>query len=421
MVSIRCLFSPYICLSFLYFACSQDKKEDNLAVEDDTDNFAQDTSVLISSPTNGAIVEDSFFLQYTAGVDVATLELQIDDQFSTNLDISAHETLIHLDIGAHKLGLIGLDTEGNWLSAHEITVTVPTDNWITIVSPTHGSVVTNPVRFTVNSSNSIDSYEITADDWSLGTANVDDILTYSFSGTGYLRHIKAIGYSNGDAVAEHNIDITVDAGTEPLQSDFNDIVLNIIDTYPIDGSHGYYWPSSGGWLGTTQDIWYQGTLIAEGDSSNRSYCVGLTFETFMRSWEIADIESSGDGTINGMTVSDVQNFRIDWYVRDLLGAGPADAVENYGIGELVTDWDDVQAGDFLQFWRNSGSGHNVIFIDWEYDTNNNRIGFLYWSTQSSTDGIGYNSEYFGSTGSSVDAQYFFPARVYMPDNWISWQ
>ena len=29
--------------------------------------------------------------------------------------------------------------------------------------------------------------------------------------------------------------------------------------------------------------------------------------------------------------------------------GPAEAAENYGIGEVITDWDDVAAGDFVQF------------------------------------------------------------------------
>ena len=140
----------------------------------------------------------------------------------------------------------------------------------------------------------------------------------------------------------------------------------------------------------------------------------------MKAWSEVDSDFIGDGSINGMTLYDLTEFRIDWYVRDLFGSGPADAAENYGVGELVTDWDDVQSGDFLQFWRNSGSGHNAIFIDWEWDSDGNRIGFLYWSTQNSTDGIGYNSEYFGSNGSTVNAQYFFPTRIYTPDYWLPW-
>ena len=87
-----------------------------------------------------------------------------------------------------------------------------------------------------------------------------------------------------------------------------------------------------------------------------------------------------------------------------------------GDGSLVSQWSDIQAGDFIQFWRNSGSGHNAIFIDWEYDINDNIIGFVYWSTQGSTDGIGYNSEYF----SSVDPNHFYATRVHMPEDWISY-
>ncbi len=398
--------------------CTSDKELDPA---DDQDHFVSNTSVRIVQPENGAVVEDSFYLQYEAGQDMAHLEFWMDGVFSTTLDKSATETLVHLTEGPHTLSVKSLDANTEVLQEHSIIVTVPSDFWVAITSPADGSTVTNPVQFTVASSDNIDSVEIFSDDWSLGTLNAGDVLTYNFSGTGYPRDIQAVGYVNDVVEAEHNITVTVDAGTAPLESDFNDYVNTIIPTYPTDGSYGYYWPSSGGWLGTTEDIYYNGTLVASGDPSNQSYCVGLTFEVFMKAWVTIDTEWDGDGTINGMTVDDLYEFRLDWYVRDLFGAGPSDGVETYGIGELVTDWNDVQEGDFIQFWRNSGSGHNAIFIDWEWDMDGNTIGFLYWSTQNSTDGIGYNSEYFGSSGSTVNPQYFFPARVYTPENWISWQ
>ncbi len=75
----------------------------------------------------------------------------------------------------------------------------------------------------------------------------------------------------------------------------------------------------------------------------------------------------------------------------------------------------------MQFWRHSGSGHNVVFVDWEVDTSDNIIGFRYWSTQGSTDGVGENSEYFGGSGSRVDPNLFFVARVVEPDQWLPWQ
>ncbi len=401
----------------LFFAC-KDKIEEQAPSQD---QFANDTSVRINFPENGAVVEDSFYLQYTAGNDIAHLELWQDGIFDATLDKSNTETLIHLEEGPHTLTLKALDNGTNLLNEHAITVTVPSDYWVTITAPADGATVTNPVQFTVATSNNIDSVEILADDWSLGTVEAGQVLTYAFSGTGFPRSVQAIGYAEDSAQATHNITVTIDAGTEPLSSDFNTYVNNIIPTYPTDGSYGYYWPSSGGWLGTTEDIIYQGSTIAEGDPDGRSYCVGLTFEVFMKAWLEVDADYNGDGTINGMSVEDLYEFRLDWYVRDLFGAGPADGVEFYGIGELVTDWNDVEEGDFIQFWRNSGSGHNAIFVDWEWDMDGNVIGFLYWSTQNSTDGIGYNSEYFGSGGSTVNPQYFFPARVYTPDNWIQWQ
>lgn len=403
-------------LSFLLNVACIDKTTDL----EETNQFQQDYSVLIESPQNGAIIEDSFFLQYNVGTDVNQVQLWIDTVETMDIDVAATEQLLSLEEGSHTLELIGLDSQGEWLSNHSITITVPTEHWVTITSPSNNSFVSNPVQFTTNASDSIDTIEFFADEWSLGTTVPSQVLSYNFSGTGFARDIEAVGYQNGVEVTSHNISITVDAGTEPISSDFNTFVNEIIPTYPTDGSYGYYWPSSGNWLGTTSDIVYQGTVVAEGDPNNQSYCVGLTFEVFMRAWQEVDADYSSDGTINGMSIDDLDDFRVEWYVRDLFGAGPADAAEFYGIGEVITDWNDVQSGDFIQFWRNSNSGHNAIFVDWEWNSDGNVVGFLYWSTQNSTDGIGYNSEYFGSTGSSVNAQYFFPARIYTPDYWLPW-
>ena len=403
-------------LLLTFLACTQDK-----VVEEDKDQFANETSVLITQPTNGDVVESSFVLQYEAGVDVATLEFHVDNEHVSDLDITQESTPITLDAGNHKLSLIGLDKNDAWLSENSITITVDVgEPWVTITSPTDGSVVTNPVNFNINASDEIDEIEIFADDWSLGTTTPEQILSYQFQGIGFAREIKAVGYDDGVEVAEHNITITVDEGSAPLHSDFNQYVMDIIPTYPTDGSYGYYWPQGSGWLGTTEDIYYQGELYTEGDPNSQCYCVGLTFEVFMKAWEQVDEAYNGDGSINGISFEELDESRKDWYVRDINGMGPAEAAENYGIGEVVTSWDDVNPGDFIQFWRHSGSGHNAIFIDWELDGDGDRIGFQYWSTQGSTDGIGYNEEYFGSSGSYVNSQYFFPARIYTPENWYPW-
>ena len=92
----------------------------------------------------------------------------------------------------------------------------------------------------------------------------------NLKGLGYPQNITAKGYSysiesysedqnietSEEVMAEHTIQITVLDGTTPLESTLNQKILDAISTYPTDGSYGYYWPQSGGWLGTTQDIYY---------------------------------------------------------------------------------------------------------------------------------------------------------------------
>ena len=74
----------------------------------------------------------------------------------------------------------------------------------------------------------------------------------------------------------------------------------------------------------------------------------------------------------------------------------------------------------MQLWRQSNSGHSVIFREWVRDTDDTIIGISYWSTQSSTSGIGFRTEYFGET-TGVDAARTYLGRVCKPadtDDWI---
>jgi hypothetical protein len=282
-------------------------------------------------------------------------------------------------------------------------------------------VVYNPVTFAVDADPTLDSLEILADDWSIGTFQPGELFTYSFTGVGYDRDIVVNGYRSGEVVATDTINVTVDPGTEPIESEFTELMVDILESYPTDGSYGYWWPDDNyGWYGTTQDIYYLDELIAEGDPDNQSYCVGLTWEVFMRAFQEADAMTGGDGSLNGISVSELDEFRIDWFIRDLWGDGNVDALENYGIGERVTSLEDAQSGDVVQFWRNSGSGHNTIFIEWVRDSSQEITGLTYWSTQGSTDGIGYNTEYIGSGSSDINPSYIFLARPYMPGDWIPW-
>lgn len=410
-------------LLLLLSACSPPEDPKKTPGED----FRKDTDVAILSPTNGETVTGAVVLAWEAGADISSVQLQVDGDVQVQATAvgptGSGELVLALDEGRHALLLQGLDAQGRQLSSYSIGIRVAEDEqpWVTITSPGDGATVPNPVVFAVGASADIASVEIFADDYSLGSVRPGQLLTYEFTGTGFERTIEAQGRDiDGQLLASDTISLTVDPGTEPVESTFNEKVLAMVADYPTDGSYGYYWPSGSDWAGTTQDIWYRGSKVAEGDAQNRSYCSGITWETFMRAWEEVDQEVEGDETINEMSVSDLGTFRVDWYVRDLWGDGVGIAVENYGIGERITDWDDVRPGDYVQIWRHSGSGHNFVFIDWLRDDEGEIEGVRYWSTQGSTDGIGYNEEYFGTSGSSLSPSHFFASRVYMPDEWVGW-
>ncbi len=389
------------------------------------DQFGGATAVRVESPSNGETVPTAFTLHYHAGADVAALALLADGVTVSEVsgDLEAEGDLaVTLEEGKPTLRLIGFDSQGAELSHDDLTVRVSDSGpWVTITSPSDGANVANPVTFTVSSSSDVTSVELLADGWPIGTVDTESDgegqLTYSFSGTGFAREISAQG-ANG--AASDAISLTVEPEENPVASNFNSVVMKYLETYPTDGTNGYYWPSGSDWDGTTRDIWYQDVLVAEGDAQGRCFCVGLTWELYMRAWEEVDKSTGGDGSINGLSVDDLYTFRVDWFVRELDGAGPSVAMENYGVGEEITDVSKLVPGDFLQFWRHSGSGHNVVFIDWVQE-GGEIVGVEYWSTQSSTDGIAYNTESFGSSGSSIDRNLVYAGRGWMPADWEAWK
>ena len=359
------VFLPLLCL----FACSQPQDIPQFPAQD----FAFDDGVRVTSPSNGATVSSPFTLSWEAGEHISRIQLEGGDEIIQSPTRTGSDGEgswgVHLDDGRTTLSLQGLNDAGEVVSSHELTVRVVTDTqpWVTLVSPTSGAAVTNPVTFVVASSEGLDTVEVTADGWSIGEVSERGLLTYRFTGTGYPRDIVATAYENGVAVADDTLTLTVTEGDSFETSSYNDQVNDILAAYPTDGSYGYYWPEEGGWAGTTRDVWYLDLLMASGDVYRRSYCVGLTWEVFMAAYDELRDATGAPESMNSMDADDMIEFRIDWYVRKLYGAGVVDAVERFGLGHGVTDLEEVRPGDFLQFWRNSGSGHSSVFIDWERD------------------------------------------------------
>lgn len=385
--------------------------------------FDLDSEVRIDSPTMGATVESPFVFSFTLGPKVASFEVLLDDEPIEGLEVDGEglgSTTLESEPGRVELTVNGLDESGALLNAHWVEFrVVESGPWVTITTPTDGAEVSNPARFGVDASAEIDEVEIFADDWSLGVVEPGSLLSYEFSGTGYARTIVAQGIGDGEVIASDQIEITVTDEVVVEDSDWNAVMLELIETYPTDGTFTYDWTDAGD--GTTMDIFYDGEVVAEAGPGRTCFCCGLTFELYMRSFAQLDESLGGDGLLNGMSVDDVFQFRRDWFVRDLWGDGPGIGLANYGLGEPVLRWSEAQAGDPVQFWRFSGSGHSVIFIDWVTDADDVIVGINYWSTQPSTDGVGYQTEYFGTGGSDLDPAHFYLSRAWMPHDWLPWE
>ncbi len=416
-------------LLLLVTSCGPDETNQRRGKGDLPDeNFLDADTIRVTSPSNGETVESPVTLAYETGSAVDRFFVKGNGATLTIEEVASEDgtglIVLDLESGRWDFNLEAYDAENNPLSEYAFAIRVAGDeeSWVTITSPSDGSEVPNPVIFTTEASDDIALVQILADGWEVASGTPGDLLTTEFSGTGYPRDIEALAFDDfGEEVASDSIEITVTPPDDPDESDFNDTYLAYADSYPTDGTNGYYWPADDGtWFGTTRDIYYMDELWSPGDPEGRCYCVGLTIEVFMRTFQELDLESGGDGSLNGIDRSEFTEFVRDWFVRDLWGKGIVDAMENYGIGDEVTTWSEVKRGDIVQFWRHNGSGHNVVFLDWERDSDDEIIGMQYWSTQSGTDGIGAQSEYFGSSGSDIHPSYFFVGRVRMPVDWEPW-
>ncbi len=195
--------------------------------------------------------------------------------------------------------------------------------------------------------------------------------------------------------------------------DLNAWVLDALDDYQ-DGSYPYLLNTDyANYNGVTRNISYKNALIAKAHpSGNRaSHCTGITFEVFFKAMQSRNRDLSvAIDDFNGMSVSDLRSFMQLWYV-----AGPkssnnlAIAVERYGVGQRIHDLADAKAGDFIDFSRTNGTGHTAVLINW-IQQNGEIIGFKYWSSQGSTGGISYNTEYFTPKGSVMKSPVYI-ARV----------
>ena len=193
----------------------------------------------------------------------------------------------------------------------------------------------------------------------------------------------------------------------------NPYVLAMVSCYPTNGSYPYRCKPLEYDLynGVTENIWYKGRVVAKAHPNNTrcSYCCGLTFELFCRAMQYRNIQKGLDpDDFNGMSFSDLFNLLQFWYI-EADGDSPQLGIIKYGLGKKIDNLEDARAGDFLDFSRNNGTGHSVIFINWVKDGSGKITGFKYFSSNSR--GVGYLTEHFEGCGGRVLHKYFRLARV----------
>lgn len=202
----------------------------------------------------------------------------------------------------------------------------------------------------------------------------------------------------------------------PHQSqDLNEYILLTAGNYPMDGSYScMVGEEVNKTLGVTQNIYYHGKLVAKGDDRNRSYCVGLIFEVYMKSCQ-AYAEAMGKPSfkLGNITTDDFNIFRKNFYGVDGNKRTFVRTLVEQNLGYEVNDIKLAQPGDLIQFWRHNGSGHAVIFKHLEVDSNGNPSKLFYWSVQQSS-GISDNSENFGNYRNDIDLNRVYIVRSQAP-------
>ncbi len=203
--------------------------------------------------------------------------------------------------------------------------------------------------------------------------------------------------------------------------DLNPYVLSVMNTYRI-GRYPYLMNEDyNNYNGVTTDLIYQGKTIAKANpSGNRaSHCVGITFEVFFKAMQQRN-RSLGlpVDNFNNLSADELRSFMLTWFVANgsKANSNVAVALERFGLGQRINNLANAKAGDFIDFSRTNNTGHTVIFMGWVRE-NEKIIGLRYWSSQASTNGIAYKTEYFnvyddnGQAYGNVDINNIYIARV----------
>lgn len=162
----------------------------------------------------------------------------------------------------------------------------------------------------------------------------------------------------------------------------NQAILDALATYSRGAAHPYVWSKGVNTDGVTQELYWRGTLLAAPEADGGIHCSGITYEVYLKALASVVGEDAGPSAETLLTLKDT------WYVRDGQPQGPVAALVDADLGEPVDGLAALKPGDIVQFWRNNGKGHSVVFISHTRNTDGSLRGMTYWSAQGTSGGIG---------------------------------
>lgn len=210
--------------------------------------------------------------------------------------------------------------------------------------------------------------------------------------------------------AEKELNKNIEQGGEPL----NPYILQVVNKYSQNYPCQMCAPNeTKKKLGVSRDLYYKGEKIADAGSNPCVYCIGLVFDVFISSWEIA-LKEKNISDIGNLDLNNIKNFRKKFYGVFGNEKTCVDALTEYGLGIEITNIDLAKPGDLVQFWRFNKTGHCVIFNKLTRNNKGETTGINYWSVQKMTNGINYNTEYFGNYSNNIDKTRVFIVRPVIP-------
>ncbi|MFH1745639.1 MAG: phosphodiester glycosidase family protein [Planctomycetota bacterium] len=150
--------------------------------------------------------------------------------------------------------------------------------------------------------------------------------------------------------------------------------------------------------GVSKTIHYDGQTLLHGNSKG-TYCCGATLETFLDAYCLVhhgvDASAAPGRWFKNWPFEQIAALQQGWYGtpksesdplipaefrKTILERQVCNVLQWAKLGTPVTDYRLLRRGDFVQFWRQSGSGHSVIFWGRDRDKDG-RERLWYWSSQ----------------------------------------